>query len=282
MNCKLLTRRTALIACCVLLYGAPSGSPVFAGAWSQPEGGYYAKMSGIFYGSDEVFDEMGMKTAAGMDNESFDSGQGFLYLEYGLRERLTGILKLGGGRLIAEDNFIKQTTKGIGDAEVGLKYQLRDAPVVVAPLVILKLPGGYDENYVPSLGTGYRDLEVRLLTARSLYPMPVYVGFEAGYRVRGGPFSNQIPYFAEIGASPHALVFAKLYVDGSNTLAEDNANAGQVGVLQVSEGDFTKAGINVAFNVSGPLWVDFLWERVVDGKNIGAGGSWGFGLAYTH
>ena len=29
--------------------------PVWAGAWSQSEGHYYAKFSGIFYATDEVF-----------------------------------------------------------------------------------------------------------------------------------------------------------------------------------------------------------------------------------
>lgn len=57
---------------------------------------------------------------------------------------------------------------------------------------------------------------------------------------------------------------------------------GEVGILQVSEGDFTKAGLNAAFNLQGPLWVDLLWEKVIDGDNIGAGGSWGLGISYSY
>ena len=259
-----------------------SASRAGAGAWSQQPGHYYAKLSGVFYGSDEIYNDMGKREQAGMDDESFDSGQGFLYAEYGLRERLTLIGKLAVGELVAEDSFVKQTTTGIGDADVGAKYQLLDQPVVLAPMVSVKVPTGYDRDFDPAMGTGYRDVEVRALGARSLYPLPLYVGGEVGYRIRGGPYSNQMPYFVELGATPHPKLFAKVYLDGANTLTGDEEATGEVGVLQVSEGDFTKTGINLAVNLNGPIWADILWERIVDGNNVGAGGSWGIGFAYSY
>ena len=45
---------------------------VAAGAWSQPAGHYYTKLSGIFYSADEVYNEMGVRQAQGMDDDSFD------------------------------------------------------------------------------------------------------------------------------------------------------------------------------------------------------------------
>ena len=255
---------------------------VGAGAWSQQAGHYYAKLSSVFYGSDEIYNEMGKLSPAGMNDETFDSGQGFAYVEYGVRDRLTLVGKLAVGELVAEDALVKQTTIGIGDAEVGAKYQLTDQVVVVSPMVSIKVPTGYDKGFDPAMGTGYRDLEFRTLVARSLYPWPLYVGGELGYRFRGGPYSNQVPYFAELGVTPHPRLFAKVYVDGANTLSGQRESTGEVGVFQVSEGDFRKMGANVAVNVEGPVWIDVLWERIVDGQNVGAGGSWGFGVAYSY
>ena len=255
---------------------------VEAGAWSQPRGHFYTKLSGIFYGSDEIFNDMGKRAPLGMDENRFDAGQGFLYLEYGLRERLTLIAKLSAGELVSEDSQVEQITTGIGDLELGGKYQLVDGPVVLAPFAIVKIPTGYNEEYDPAMGTGDADLEFRLLTARSLYPWPFYLGAETGYRFRGGPYSNQIPYFFEAGATPHKKVFAKAYLEGKNTITGNEEVTGVVGVLQVSEGNFTKVGFNAAFNLRGGVWADILWEKVVSGKNIGAGSSWGLGLAYSY
>ena len=71
-------------------------------------------------------------------------------------------------------------------------------------------------------------------------------------------------------------------MNGVNTLSDALANAGLVGVVQISEGDFANVGFNAAARLAGPLWLDFLWAGMVSGKNIGAGSSWGLGLALIH
>ena len=254
--------------------------PAWAGAWSQPQGHYYAKLSGIFYATDEVFNGMGKREALGMDHDRFDAGQGFLYLEYGLRQRLTLICQASSGALRSRNDLIESRTAGIGDVDLGLKYQLMDRPVVVSPYLTLKLPTGYHKNYDPPLGTGEVDAEFRLLLARSLYPWPLYLGAEAGYRVRGGVFSDQVPFFLELGVTPHPRLFAKVYLEDRETLSGGKKNSGEVGVLQVSEGDYAKAGADLAFQVRGPVWVDLLGETLFAGDNIGAGRSWGLGISY--
>ena len=168
-----------------------------------------------------------------------------------------------------------------GDLEVWLKYQSLDHPVVVSPMVGVKAPIGYEDGGDPPVGTGDFDAEARLLLARSLYPLPAYVGLEAGYRARRGPFSNQLSWSAEIGATPRPWLFAKLLAGGIDTRTSGaGADLGVVGAsTQVSEGDFTKAGGNVAVRVIEGVWIDLLHERTVGGENIGAGASWGLGLS---
>ena len=255
--------------------------PVWAGAWSQAKGHYYAKSSGIFYRTDHVFDEMGKRRPLGMDHDRFESAQGFLYLEYGLRDRLTLLTQASGGQLKAQNDLLRKETAGIGDLELGLKYQLVDRPVVLSPYLSLKLPTGYHQAYDPPLGTGKVDLEARLLLGRSLFPLPLYLGAEAGYRRRGGRFSDQVSYTFEVGGSEQR-VFAKVYVEGKETLSGNQESSGEVGSIQVSEGDFAKAGANLALNLAGPVWVDLSVEGIFTGDNIGAGRSWGLGFAYRY
>ena len=266
----------------VLVLAAGWVCEVSAGAWAQAPGHYYTKVSGIFYSSEEVFNDMGKRAPMGMDQEQFYARQTFVYGEYGLRERLTLTGQFSAGRLVAEDRFIERVTKGLGDVQLGVKYQLKGGGLVVSPLVELKLPTGYDSAYTPALGTGDPDLEVRILSGLSLYPLPFYTGAEVGYKLRGGPFSNQVSYVIEVGATPHPRLFAKIFYNGVNTLSDALANAGLVGVVQISEGDFANVGFNAAARLAGPLWLDFLWAGVVSGKNIGAGSSWGLGLVLIH
>jgi hypothetical protein len=170
----------------------------------------------------------------------------------------------------------------LGDIELGAKYELPDGPIVLAPFIGLKLPSGSDTDDDPALGTGVMDLEFSMLASISLYPVPAYAGVVIGYRIRGGSFSNQIPYSFELGASPHARVFAKASLSGTNTLLSNGGFTGAMDSMsmQVSEGDFTKWGVNVATQVTGPFWVDLFYESIFTGKNVGAGSSIGIGLSW--
>ncbi len=164
---------------------------------------------------------------------------------------------------------------------LGAKYQLVSKPIVLSPFVGVKIPTSYDDDLNPALGTGDADVEFRLLTARSFYPLPVYIGAEAGYRLRGGPFSNQLSYSGEIGATPLRWLSVKAYLEDSRTL-NGNAGLADPGLVQVSEGDFTKLGLITGYRVSGPLWMEVSLESVLAGENVSAGHAWGLGVSYSY
>ena len=277
---------------------------VWAGAWSQPRGGYYAKLSGIHYLSTEVFNDKGCRIPRGNedidnndkdcpvlsdndynDDNQFRARQVLLYGEYGLIERLTLTGQVGAARLVSEDTFVESITWGLGDVHLGAKYQLTGGQITGGPLVLssqvnVAFPSGYDRGYKPALGTGYSELGARLLAGLSLYPLPLYAGGEVGYKLRGGPWSNQVSYFVELGATPRPWLFAKGFVAGVDTRSKKKPEEiGLVGVEHVSEGDSTEVGFNASVQVAGPLWIDLLWKSVFKGKDIGAGSSLGLGLA---
>jgi hypothetical protein len=259
--------------------------PASAGAWAQPKGHLYTKLSSVFYRSDEVFDDAGHRQPTTIYGADFRADQGFLYVEYGLLERLTVITQLSGASLESENNIrhnvLRLTTSGLGDFLVGAKYPLVSKPVVLSSYVNVKIPTNYDDDLNPALGTGDMDVEVRLLAARSFYPLPVYVGAEAGYRLRGGPFSNQIGFSGEIGATPLSRLSIKAYLENSRTLS-GNARLAEPGLVQVSEGDFTKLSLITGLRVSGPLWLEASLESVLSGENVSAGHSWGLGISYSY
>ncbi len=284
MRMKSPHRSTLVLLTALTLGTAIAAAPVHAGAWSQKKGHYYSKFSIIFYNADQAFDADGRKRHLSDMDDTFESSQTFFYLEYGLSKRLTLISQLSSGTLTSENNMERQRTTDVGDFDIGGKYQLTDGPVILAPYATLKLPAGYDKLAQPPLGTGEADFEMRLLAARSLHPLPIYLGAESGYRWRGGPFSNQIPYFFELGGTPHEKVFLKLYLEGKNTLTSGSGNKDAMDSMstQVSEGDFTKIGFNASYHVSGVLWADLLFDQIFTGKNVGAGRSVGFGLSYIY
>ncbi|MEW6755638.1 MAG: hypothetical protein AB1505_32375, partial [Candidatus Latescibacterota bacterium] len=275
------TRRQVMLALLLALgLTASRSTTAGAGAWSQAPGGLYAKVSGIYYSADQVFNTRGDRVDMGFDEQRFSARQTFVYVEYGLAPNLTLVGQAAAAELLAEDRFLERRTRGIGDVEAGLKYQLAARPLVVSPLVRVKVPTGYHEDYDPALGTGEADLEVRLLAGQSLFPLPLYGNAEAGYRLRGGAYANQVSYLAECGGKPHVRLFAKAYVEGAQTLSSATADTGIAGLTQVSEGDYTKGGLNASLRVWQGLWIDLLWERALLGENVGAGSSWGLGLAW--
>jgi len=277
----MLKKRTCLLAAFLILFGLLP-QRLDAGAWAQAKGQYYAKLSSISYSADEHYTSDGKREplAAG---DSFDADQVFLYVEYGATNRLTVVGEGNLGELVSRTTQERHSTQGIGDLGLGAKYQWLDAPVVLSPYVKWKIPTGYDSDDNPSLGTGDMDLEFRLLASKSLYPYPVYVGAELGLRLRGGPFSRQVPFALEIGVTPHKRVFAKTYLVGTNTLIGDGGfmDAMDSMSMQVSEGDFIKWGVSGAFKVQGALSVDLSYESIFSGENVGAGSSVGLGLSVS-
>ena len=269
-------KKIPLTVGCLLL-----ATQAMGGAWARPMGTTYAKLSTLSYAANEVFNDMGDRQRMGMDDEEFTGRQGFLYVEHGWRHRLTLVGQLSGGVLTSSNRLVRQRTRGIGDAEIGLKMQLVDQPLVLSSMATVKIPTGYHDKYDPPLGTGKADFEARLLAAKSLWPLPVYLGAEIGYRFRGGPFSNQLAAFAEVGATPHERLFIKGFVDMRDTRAAAAENVGLVGAgQQVSEGDITRAGLNGAVLLHRGVWLDLLVEWAASGENVGAGATWGIGLSY--
>ncbi len=182
----------------VLLSTAFAGGP-----WPQPRGFGYFKLSEWWVISDQHYTDAGLidpNTTTGLFNTS-------LYAEYGIADRLTGILYFPFFSRTYMNNLVSATTgevikagealNGIGDTDVALKYALTrpGARLPLSATLRLGLPlgnnrGGSEGN----LQTGDGEFN-QLLLLDAGYSFPV--GSQSGYASAYGGFNNRTNDFSD-------------------------------------------------------------------------------------
>ena len=238
------------------------------------------------------------------------------YLEYGLWERLTLVATLPYKRLVytekrefrrSDTNTTETLTQdeirtGLADLELRLRWRLLRNPAAVSLALGGKFPLGYDmdqesigsleagglglgpspvdgvagaDNKVP-LGTGERDIDMRLLVGKSLYPLPGYLTSTVGYRKRGGAFSDEFFYGFEAGVTYKRLL-VKGVVEGMRTMGDCGA-MGQGGL--VGDQDILKVAPGLIWSLSKHLEIGVDLFHIAAGCNTAAGTTYAAGLAF--
>ena len=191
---------------------------------------------------------------------------------------------------------------GLGDLELRLRWRLLRFPAVVSLALGGKFPLGYDldqgsigslgtgglglglspvddgagaDNKVP-LGTGERDLDMRLLVGKSLFPLPGYLTSTVGYRKRGGAFSDEFFYGLEAGVTYKRLL-VKGVVEGMQTTGDCGA-MGQGGL--VGDQDILKLSPGLIWSLSKHLELGVDLFHIAAGCNTAAGTTYAVGLAF--
>ena len=281
----------------ILLAAAPGR--VDAGAWTQPQGGFYSKLAGLSFSSRAVLNTDGERQDRAVDPREELSDRGLsAYLEYGLLDRLTLVASLPYKRLVfrnprearyfeALDSTIvrqhpDQSRSGLADLEMRLRWRLLLDPAVVSLAAGGKFPLGYEvpteipESYVP-LGTGETDAEVRLLVGKSLYPLPAYVTGTLGYRRRGGDFGDELFHGLEAGYSYNRLL-VKGVVEGIQTLGDCGAMGEGGGLIGDQNSLKLSPGLIWSFNDRLEISADLF--HIASGCNTAAGTTYALGLAF--
>ena len=238
------------------------------------------------------------------------------YLEYGLLERLTLVATLPYKRLVYEKTEVKvfksalldttitrihpdEIRSGLADLELRLRWRLLRNPAVVSLALGGKFPLGYDmdqdsigsldagglglgpspvdgtDSKVP-LGTSERDIDMRLLVGKSLYPFPGYLTSTIGYRKRGGAFSDELFYGLEAGVTYKRLL-VKGVVEGMRTMGDCGA-MGQGGL--VGDQDILKVSPGLIWSLSKHLEIGVDLYHIAAGCNTAAGTTYAAGLAF--
>jgi len=269
----------------ILVCWAFTASPARAGAWLQPKGDGYGKVSLLAQRTAQRLDDEGNPANANPGGADYAEQQVFFYGEWGLKHWFTAL-----GSFAIKNQTIETTpefgTLSTGDLRLGGRLGLVQGPKSLAieslvwiptyPKSDLSQPPSQREQFLPA-GTGEPALEIRLLGGLSLFPLPLYTNLDVGYLARGGEFTDQWLGTVEFGGSNQNL-FAKLEL---RWLFE--ASSGGVDLVggRVSPPErFLRAGIELAFRVVGPAWFNLGYSPLIQGQNTLDSNQWGFGLVY--
>ena len=198
---------------CVSLTFTTLTTSAFAGAWTAPKGAVYSKSAVNYFTSTERFGD------ALPSFERFRDVNFTYYTEVGLQDNLTlfGAVAVKDLRNTADgvttDNF------GVGDVDIGLRYNFFNEPFVFSAQGLFKAPFLYDEDADLPLGNGQIDVEGRLLVGKSLGALG-YVGAEAGYRFRADAPVDEFRYLVEYGFDLTSDLYLRTKLDGTLGLGD--------------------------------------------------------------
>jgi hypothetical protein len=193
------------------LFLTASSTSWAGGGWPQPKGGGFFKIGQWWVIADRHFTDSGL-IDPNVTNSIYNT---HLYAEYGLTDRLTGIVyfpffsralfnntvSAGSGEIIQPGEAIN----GIGDTDISLKYGLIvDKPVVVSASVLFGLPlgisaGGDDGRLQTGDGEFNQMLRVDASTSFSIGEIEAWSTVYAGYNHRTQGFSDEVRFGLEVG-----------------------------------------------------------------------------------
>ena len=230
-----------------------------AGAWVADKGTGYSKIGISDYSATDFFGEQ-------PDLGEFEGTSVSFYGEYSLGSNW-GIYTSALYQDIEQTNANGESTSnsGLGDLDIGLKYQWQANPFVLSTSFAVKLPNLYDDDDELPLGNGQEDYEFRVLLGKSLNRYG-YLGFELGYRFRTDEPSDEIRYLIEYGVNLSENLYFRTKLDGIES-AENADSSAAIGNLSVTP----------EFNI-GKLELTAGWNF---GKADSSGKRWGAEITYT-
>jgi protein XagA len=197
-------KRYSLLVCVLLIHGIG----IAGGGWPQPKKKGYFKFSQNYIQSPYFFNPDGDI----IDITTISLFTTSIYAEYGITNRLTGILYFPfsvrntlnevrynqSGNVDPGDSF-----NSIGDTDISFKYAIIvDKPVVISATLLLGLPLGKTSGGLTQIlqtGDGEFNQMVKIDASHSFYPKPIYVSAFAGFNNRTSGYSDEIRFGAEVG-----------------------------------------------------------------------------------
>lgn len=183
-----------------------------AGAWTQPPGHLYGRLSYAGIDSRSRLDAEGMRIGLEAPGQpvrgtEYRDRELRIYAEYGVREGFTAYgsiaykrLRLVEPTLITPPRVLPEAThetSGAGDIYFGGRLRVLNGPTPLGVAGEVKIPSGYSTLANPSLGNGHADVTFRGLVGASAGW--VYAAADAGWTHRGGNFQDAALFSFELG-----------------------------------------------------------------------------------
>jgi len=281
--------RFSLLSICLLI-----SSSLLAGPWPQPKGKGYFKLYEWWTSFDEHFTsngELDPNATLGLYNTS-------IYAEYGLSDRLTGVInlplfsratinsQLSGtrGGVITEGDAIN----GLGDTDVSLRYALNKpgSTFPVAAILTLGLPlgenaGGEQGNL--QTGDGEFNQLIGLSSGLSLDfggKTSAYASANLGFNNRTQGFSDEIRFGLEagVGLLERRLWFIGRMVGSESLMNGETAASNQTTSIFSNNAEYLSLGGEVNFYVADKLGISAGVATAVSGRVIAAAPAFSIGV----
>ena len=246
-----------------------------AGAWTLEEGKVYNKVALNFFTSDDTF---------GTGAEGFEEFEDYTvnyYGEFGLTDKLTLITQIPLRRSENTTSGESVDNFGIGDVDIGLRYNLLNDGWVVSGQFLYKAPFLYDENDDLPLGNGQSDFEFRLQVGRSLFPYG-YFGLEAGYRIRAESPSDEFRYLAEYGFDLNEKVYLRTKLDVIQAIDSTDIELDTTGNPNFPNAfDLGKVEGSIGYKFNARSSIEFTFTESIFGENILDGQTYQLGYVFN-
>jgi len=251
------------------------GQTAFAGAWTLPEGKSYHKVAGNFFTADSNFGE---------EPDGFEEFTDYTinyYGEFGLTDKLTFITQLPIRRSESQSFGDTVSNTGVGDLDLGLRYNIVNSDWVLSGQFTYKAPFLYDEDDTLPLGNGQSDFEFRAQLGRSLYPYG-YFGLEVGYRFRSEAPSDEIRYLAEYGFDLNENIYLRSKLDIIQAVDSTDVELSTTGSPNFPNAfDLGKVEATIGYKFGGRSSLEFTFTESIFGENSLDGQTYQLGFVYA-
>ena len=233
-------------------------STAWAGAWTLPEGtGQW--LATLTSSTSTTYLE---GSNALMPTPRYNKDEFSALIEYGLTDRLTGILIPGLQHIdIAPPTSAERT--GLGYTEFGARYEFFEAPTwVVSGQATLRIPGTTD--WANPAAIGYTDVEadLRILLGHNfkVAEMPAFFDVEVAERVRtaGAPSEFRVDGTLGVKVSPRWM----LLVQSFNVVSE-----GAGAPIYGGSYDYEKLQLSALYTLTDTWWLQFGGVSTYAGRN---------------
>jgi len=264
------------------------------GGWPQPKGKSYIKLSQWWIVSDQHYTDAGLidpNVTLGIYNTS-------LYAEYGITDRLTGIIYAPLFSRSTVNNVISGTTNEIlnegdainsfGDTDLSLKYGITKpgSKIAVSASILLGLPlgkdiGGRDNNLQTGDGEFNQMLRIDAGTGFTIGEHTnAFANVYGAYNNRSNGFSDEIRMGLEGGL---AVAGNKLWLIGrlQNVQSRLNGSQGNQSTgtsIFSNNAEYTSVGAEISYKFTDKMGISAGYDSAVRGKIILASPSYSFGV----
>lgn len=279
-----MKRKWTAVSLIIYILGFLSVSMAWAGAWTQEKGVGYHRLAGTYYVSDQEFDDKGEAQDSKDHGEFIEYALNY-YGEYGLWDRVTMFGSFYYKDMERDDDFMTYSTSGVGDMDIGFRFQVYKGPLGVISLQgLVKVSGLYDEDDPMPLGNGQNDYELRLMAGRSLWPViPGYINLEAGYRLREEAPVDEFRYLIEVGTDLGKKCYARAKLDALVSMENgDDSTDGWGNPTHTLEFDLAKLDMTFGVKLSPVLGLELGCTPALWGENTAKGTTWTLALSFIH